>query len=206
MQQNYKKQRKSRTTKIITATPTVYVCVHVWHYYMYVFLHAFIWMRVCVYACVQTPQCYSNILYFFIYFIMFYFDFIFDFYLWPSFYLRYSNSTPTCLQFHIPTLSFTQHIPPTLSLLATLYGFLHNIYLSTMLWCLTYNLNLSNRIESTYCELKINTFTKSISVLVIDLLSFSRSPNSTISRINAMHFQPFLNLRPETGYLRAIPK
>lgn len=43
-----------------------------------------------------------------------------------------------------------------------------------MLWCLTYNCNLSNQIESTDCVLKINTFTKNISILVIDWLV---SPN-----------------------------
>jgi hypothetical protein len=32
-----------------------------------------------------------------------------------------------------------------LSLLSTLFGFLRAIYLSTMLWCLIYNLNLYNR-------------------------------------------------------------
>ena len=53
-----------------------------------------------------------------------------------------------------------------------------------MLWCLTYNFNLSNRIESTDCELKINTFTKNISILLIDWPGLSRSPNSAISRVN----------------------
>ena len=35
------------TTKIITAMPTVYVCVHVWHYYMYM----------CVLECVYLSEC-----------------------------------------------------------------------------------------------------------------------------------------------------
>jgi hypothetical protein len=47
-----------------------------------------------------------------------------------------------------------------------------------------YDFNLSNQIESIDYELKINTFTKSISILVIDWPGLSRSPNSTISRVN----------------------
>jgi hypothetical protein len=50
-----------------------------------------------------------------------------------------------------------------------------------MLWCLTYNLNLSNQRDSTDWELKISTFTESISILVIDWQGLSRSPNSAIS-------------------------
>ena len=72
----------------------------------------------------------------------------------------------------------------TVSLLASLFRFLRTIYLSTMLWCLTYNLNLSNQRDSTDWELKISTFTESISILVVDWPGLSRSPNNAISRVN----------------------
>ena len=75
------------------------------------------------------------------------------FYLWPSFYLPPSNSTSQ------PSASLSSS---HLSLLATLFGFLCIIYLSTMLWCLTYNFNLSNRIESTECDLITVLFLGSI--------------------------------------------
>jgi hypothetical protein len=54
-QQRKKKQRTSMTTKIITAMPTVYVGVHVWHYYVCVCVRVCVFLSVCVYACVQRP-------------------------------------------------------------------------------------------------------------------------------------------------------
>jgi hypothetical protein len=138
-------------------------------------------------------------------FVMFHLDF-FPFIFWPSFSLTqqlHSNLSP--IPHTNPQLP-SDH--PIYLCWDTHFVFLHNTYLSIMLWCLMYNFNLSNRIESTDCVLKINTFSKCISILVIDWPGLSRSPNSTIFRVNfrSMHFQPFLNLRPETGYLRTIPK
>ena len=129
-------------------------------------------------SCKNTATwCHSNVL-----FIMFDFSFLKTF-----IFERHSIShtaTPLPLVSNSTYQPSASLSPSHLSLLATHFGFLRNAYLSTMLWCLTYNFNLSNRTESTDCVLKTNTFTKSISILVIDWPGLSRSPNSTIYRVN----------------------
>ena len=98
------KQRTSRTTKIITAMPTLYVCVHVWHYYMYVCVLVCVYLNESVGICMCTNTCTASAsgkpalvvktlplrviqMYFLLCFIL-----TFDFYIWPSFYLPHSNS------------------------------------------------------------------------------------------------------------------
>lgn len=51
------KQRTPRTTEIITAMPTLYVCVHVWHYYMYVRVLVCVYFNESVCICMCTNTC-----------------------------------------------------------------------------------------------------------------------------------------------------
>ena len=142
------KQRTSRSTEIITAMPTVYVCVHVWHYYMYVCVFVCVYLNesVCMYmymhvykhlhgislrqtgiSCKNTAtQCHSNVI--LLCFILTFFIFYFYFHHSLS-----HTATPLPLVSNSTSQPSASLCPSHLSLLATHFGFLRNTYLSTML-------------------------------------------------------------------------
>ena len=126
------KQRTSRTTEIITAMPTVYVCVHVWHYYMYVCVLVCVYLNESVCICMCTNTCTASasgkpalaVTTLPLSFIQTYFLLCFFFFLLLSLTVILSpahqlhSHLSQHINFHIPTLS-----PSHISLLATLFGF-----------------------------------------------------------------------------------